>query len=105
MLKHDIIYTDGDSVLRFVTLYNTLNGISIKTATLIDYIKPNNISLFTSALIDLREKGFDMVTIINDKTLNDIVSTFPFEQNSEMYTYMGNIRPKAKINEIHLNLR
>lgn len=105
ILKYDNVYTDGNSVLRFVTLYNNLNGIHIKTATLIDYIKPNNVGLFTSALIDLREKGFDLVTIINDKTLNDIISTFPFEKNSEMYTYIGNIRPKAKPNEIHLNLR
>ena len=105
MLKYDNIYTDGNSVLRFITLYNNLNGICVKTATLIDYVKPNNVGLFTSALIDLREKGFDMVTIINDKTLNDIISTFPFEKNSEMYTYIGNIRPKAKLNEIHLNLR
>ena len=105
MLNHDNIYTDGDSVLRFVTLYNNLNGICIKTATLIDYAKPNNVGLFTSALNDLREKGFDLVTIINDKTLNDIISAFPFEKNSEMYTYMGNIRPKVKLNEIHLNLR
>lgn len=105
MLKYDNVYTDGDSVLRFVTLYNNLNGIRIKTATLIDYTKPNNIGLFTSALNDLREKGFDLVTIINDKTLNDIISAFSFEKNSEMYTYIGNIRPKAKLNEIHLNLR
>lgn len=105
MLKYDNIYTDGNSVLRFITFYNNLNGFRIKTAILIDYVKPNNASLFTSALNDLREKGFDMVTIINDKTLNDIISAFPFEKNSEMYTYIGNIRPKAKINEIHLNLR
>ena len=105
MLKHDCVYTDGDSVLRFVTLYNNLNGFRIKTATLIDYTKPNNIQLFNSALNDLREKGFDLVTIINDKTLNDIISAFPFEKNSEMYMYTGNILPKAKVNEIHLNLR
>lgn len=105
MLKYDNIYTDGNSVLRFVTLYNNLNGFRIKTATLIDYVKPNNVQLFNSALNDLREKGFDLVTIINDKTLNDIISAFPFEKNSEMYTYMGNILPKAKVNEIHLNLR
>lgn len=105
MLKHDNIYTDGDSVLRFVTLYNNLNGFRIKTATLIDYTKPNNIQLFNSALNDLCEKGFDLVTIINDKTLNDIISSFPFEKNSEMYMYTGNILPKAKVNEIHLNLR
>ena len=104
MIKHDNIYTDGNSVLRFITLYNNLNGLRIKTAILIDYVNPNN-RLFTSALNDLREKGFDMITIINDKTLNDIISAFPFEKNSEMYTYMGNIRPKAKVNEMHLNLR
>lgn len=105
MLKHDIVYTDGNNVLRFVSLCNVQKGISIKTATLIDYTKPNNIQLFNSALNDLREKGFDLVTIINDKTLNDIISAFPFEKNSEMYMYTGNILPKAKVNEIHLNLR
>ena len=105
MLDYDMVYTDGSSVLRFVSLDNLQNGIPVKSATLVDYVKPNNIPLFNDALNDLREKGFDSVTIINDKTLNDILSTFPFEKNSEMRTYTGNIIPKAKLNEIHLNVR
>lgn len=105
MLKYDSIYTDGVSVLRFVSLCNAISGVTLKTAVLIDYAKPNNIQLFNAALSDLREKGFDLVTIINDKTLNAIISAFPFEKNSEMYMYTGNILPKVKINEIHLNLR
>lgn len=105
MLKYDLIYTDGISVLRFISFCNIQKGIQIKTAILIDYVKPNRISFFNSALNALREKGFDLVTIINDKTMNDVLSAFPFEKNSEMYTYTANILPKAKINEIHLNLR
>ena len=105
ILKHDIVYTNGDTVLHFVPIINSQKGIQVKTAVLTDYININDVRFFEDVLVDLTDKGFDLITIINDNTMNNILHGFPFEKNSEMYMYTGNIRPKAKPNEIHVVVR
>ena len=105
MLKHEHIYTDGSSVLRFNTITNVADGIRNKTALLQDYVNVNNIAFFNEVLTDLRAKGFDMVTLFNDRTMDPIVNKFGFKKNSDMKIYTVNLLPKLKPNEIHVNVR
>lgn len=105
MLKHDMIYTNGDTILRFISMINCQQGIQVKTALLTDYINVNNVRFFEDVIVDLTSKGFDLITVINDNTMNNIIHGFPFDKNSDMQLYTGNIRTKAKPNEIHVVVR
>ena len=105
MLKHELIYTNGSTVLRFNTISNISSGIHIKTAILQDYVNINNASFFNEVLTDLRTKGFDMVTVFNDRTMDQIINKFGFKKNSEMKIYTVNLLPKLKPSEIHVNVR
>ncbi len=105
MLKHEWIYTDGSSVARFNTIINVADGIRIKTAVLQDYVNVNSIAFFNEVLTDLRAKGFDMVTLFNDRTMDTIVNRFGFKKNADMKIYTVNLLPKLKPNEIHVNVR
>ena len=105
MLKHDLIYTNGTTVLRFNTLINTCDGVRIKTAVLQDYIECNNTAFFNEVLADLQAKGYDMVTLFNDRVLEPIIRKFCFTKNSEMKLYTVNFLPKLKPSEIHVNVR
>lgn len=105
MLKHERIYTDGSSVARFNTITNVADGIRIKTAVLQDYVNVNSVAFFNEVLADLRAKGFDMVTLFNDRSIDTIVNKFGFKKNADMKIYTVNLLPKLKSNEIHVNVR
>lgn len=105
MLKHDLIYTNDSTVLRFNTIINICNGVRIKTAVLQDYINCNNTAFFNEVLVDLQSKGYDMVTLFNDRVLESVISKFHFTKNSEMKLYTVNFLPKLKPNDIHVNVR
>ena len=105
MLKHELIYTNGSTVLRFNTLINISNGVRIKTAVLQDYVECNNTAFFNEVLVDLQAKGYDMITLFKDPVLDPIISKFRFMKNSEMKLYTVNLLPKLKPNEIHVNIR
>ena len=105
MLKYEYIFTDGSSVLRFNTITNVAEGMRIKTAVLQDYVKINNVQFFNEVLTDLRAKGFDRVTVFNDRTMDSIINKFGFKKNSEMKIYISNFLPKIRSNEIHINVR
>ena len=105
MLKHEHIYTNGSTVLRFNTITNVADGIRIKTAVLQDYININNTAFFNEVLADLTSKGFDMVTLFNDRTMDQIINKFGFKKNSDMKIYTVNLLPKLKPNELHINVR
>lgn len=105
MLKHELIYTNGSTVLRFNTIINICDGVRIKTAVLQDYIECNNTAFFNEVLVDLQTKGYDMITLFKDRQLEPIINKFCFTKNSDMKLYTVNFLPKLKPNEIHVNIR
>lgn len=105
MLKHELIYTNGSTVLRFNTIINVCDGVRIKTAILQDYIECDNTAFFNEVLADLQTKEYDMVTLFKDHAVDPIINKFCFTKNSEMKLFTVNLLPKIKPNEIHLNIR